>query len=530
MQSVLVDDEHALVGLGDEVAVVQLDGRGADAAEAGCGRRRLLRWRGDIGRWDDGCERIRLTCRGGRRGIVGCGIAGGQADLLELDRRWSGRRLRKVQMRLRGLVLPQKLSGGALDHRGRDRRNRGGRVQDGSGLRQFAPEEICQLLPGLQGGGLGWRKRWIPAPSHRGGRSEIAAQQLLAHSRQHHAVDAVGVAKTHLDLGGVDVNVHILRRHSEQQNRRRVPARFGQAAIGFLQSVLDELVADKSAIEVDVLILGGWPGQVRQACDALQTQFGIADLQRQPLFVEVFGPGCQQSHHRRGDRQFQNTAPAGDQLKADAWEWQGQPHDHLVDVARLGGGALEELASGGRVEEQVAHLNSRPDVSGGGLRVGDAPAAILDFVSFVVVAHAADDAGVGYSADTGQSLAAKAHGGDAEQVVIAGEFAGGVLGERQSQFLGGDAAAIVGDADEVPAAFGDFDGDVGRAGVDGVFDEFFDDRGRALDHLAGGDAINQRRRKLLYLASGHKTSLALEGDKALVNGIGVSGRPEGPEL
>ena len=60
----------------------------------------------------------------------------------------------------------------------------------------------------------------------------------------------------------------------------------------------------------------------------------------------------------------------------------------------------------------------------------------------------------------------------------------------QPQFLGGHAGAIVGDLDPVDPAPRQHDRDAMRPRVDGVFHEFLDRRGRTLDHLAGGDAID----------------------------------------
>src|SRR5437773_1158128 len=85
--------------------------------------------------------------------------------------------------------------------------------------------------------------------------------------------------------------------------------------------------------------------------------------------------------------------------------------------------------------------------------------------------------------EAGQGLAAEAQRGDAEEFVGAAQLAGGVAGEGQRQVVGGDAAAVVGHADRVGAAALDLEVDAGAAGVDGVFQEFFEDTGGALDDL-----------------------------------------------
>ena len=63
------------------------------------------------------------------------------------------------------------------------------------------------------------------------------------------------------------------------------------------------------------------------------------------------------------------------------------------------------------------------------------------------------------------------------------------------EFGGVHAEAVVGDRDQRPAAVAQHDLDVARAGVDRVFDQFLDGGGRALDDLAGGDAVDHDRRQ-----------------------------------
>ena len=96
---------------------------------------------------------------------------------------------------------------------------------------------------------------------------------------------------------------------------------------------------------------------------------------------------------------------------------------------------------------------------------------------------------------------------DAEQVVVAVELAGRVRRERQRQLVRRDAAAVVDHADQRPPAVFDFDDDLRRPGVDRILDQFLHDRRRPLDHLAGGDAVDERRRQLLNPAAFHRAGL-----------------------
>ena len=63
--------------------------------------------------------------------------------------------------------------------------------------------------------------------------------------------------------------------------------------------------------------------------------------------------------------------------------------------------------------------------------------------------------------------------------------------ERQVNLLGRHAGAVVAHADELPPGVLQVHGYGGGAGVDGVLDQLLDHRGRALDHFAGRDLIDQ---------------------------------------
>jgi hypothetical protein len=54
-------------------------------------------------------------------------------------------------------------------------------------------------------------------------------------------------------------------------------------------------------------------------------------------------------------------------------------------------------------------------------------------------------------------------------------------------FVGGYSRTIIRDADEALSAIADFYSNLTCVSIDRVFDQFFDDRGGSLDHLAGGN-------------------------------------------
>ena len=100
-----------------------------------------------------------------------------------------------------------------------------------------------------------------------------------------------------------------------------------------------------------------------------------------------------------------------------------------------------------------------------------------------------------HRADRGQRLAAKAERADLQQVV-AGELGGGVALDRERRGRRGvmPAPSSVTRISRRPPP------SVAismrrRAGVERVLDQFLDDARRPLDHLAGGDAVDERSRR-----------------------------------
>ncbi len=99
------------------------------------------------------------------------------------------------------------------------------------------------------------------------------------------------------------------------------------------------------------------------------------------------------------------------------------------------------------------------------------------------------DAELRDGADRGQRLAAKPQRANPQQVLVV-EFRGGMAIDRQREIGKGHAVAIIGDADPPPAATIGKNVDPAGAGIDGVFHQFLDHARGALDHFAGGDAVD----------------------------------------
>ncbi|MNV51748.1 hypothetical protein D3C71_1438060 [compost metagenome] len=170
---------------------------------------------------------------------------------------------------------------------------------------------------------------------------------------------------------------------------------------------------------------------------------------------------------------------------------QGERAQPLFDMAQLGAFGAQELAPRRHVVEQLAHFH------GGARRMRTrhhvAELAALD-LQRRTMRVAGPPRGQGETADRGdrrQRLAAETERGHRLEVVQAGDLAGGMARDRQRQFFRGNAAAVVTDPDQAHPALFQVDVHAGGTGVQRVLDQFLDHRGRAFDHFAGGDLVDQ---------------------------------------
>ena len=131
--------------------------------------------------------------------------------------------------------------------------------------------------------------------------------------------------------------------------------------------------------------------------------------------------------------------------------------------------------------------------------------------------------GAGYpgdGGDAGQGFAPEPQGSDGFQVGGGGQLAGSVVAEGQFQLVGSDTATVVGNADFGDAALAYRHSDAGCPGVQRVFDQFLDYRGRPLHHLAGGDLSGDVGRQLV---DGHGGLVAdeAEADQVVFSPLGL---------
>ncbi len=183
------------------------------------------------------------------------------------------------------------------------------------------------------------------------------------------------------------------------------------------------------------------------------------------------------------------------QAKCGGGRRECEPLHQSQDVAEFGRFAANEAAARGHVVEQVTHLDARALRVRGGPD-GPALAALDDELRAARgIGGARDHAHARDGAYRRQRLAAKPEGRDRLEVLEARDLAGRMAFERQRQFRLGETAAIVAHADQLESCAFDIDLDARGTRIERVLDQFLDHRRRPLDHLAGGDLIDERGRK-----------------------------------
>ena len=173
---------------------------------------------------------------------------------------------------------------------------------------------------------------------------------------------------------------------------------------------------------------------------------------------------------------------------------QGEDGERFHDGAGLGRLSAQELPARGCIEEQGAHRHAGPAL----------PHGVLDRLA--LSPHYADPRAAAavrrrlqlearHRSDRRERLTSEAERRHADQVRRIADLAGGVARQRERRVLAPHPLAVVAHPDERLPPVLDRDANRSGAGIERVLDELLYDRGRPLDHLAGGDLVRDLRRE-----------------------------------
>jgi hypothetical protein len=296
------------------------------------------------------------------------------------------------------------------------------------------------------------------------------------------------VAKSHFSFRRMHVHVDAIGGDFEKEVDLRAAFLYRRVAVGIDNRVRNRLVLDDTAIDEHVLratrrSLVGQRGDNAPDAEAGQhlsdwDEIGsIAKNLIQPVFEF---PDC---------RPVEDSPRPVRQGKADFRIPEGKLRDDARDLCGFAGIGLEKFPPRRQVVKQITNLDRRAFGSSDFLNRRDGAAVDANLRSRDVTSEPRFHDEMRDRRNARQRFAAKPKSVNRGEIVGAVNLARRVPIEREARVVRAHAVAVILDAHEPLSPHLDVDLNAPRARVDGVFDQFFDDRCRALDDLTCGDLI-----------------------------------------
>ena len=138
-----------------------------------------------------------------------------------------------------------------------------------------------------------------------------------------------------------------------------------------------------------------------------------------------------------GGGQFQSVPAIVNQLKRNVRMRDCQPNHGVADMPEFRRAPFEEFPPSRRIKKKIPNLRDGTQIACGRLGLIDLSAVIIDFVCHRVIGRPAQQPSLRTPRRYSPRFTPKAHGGDAEQIIIALQFIRGVGSESQRQLSPG---------------------------------------------------------------------------------------------
>lgn len=313
-------------------------------------------------------------------------------------------------------------------------------------------------------------------------------EQRTARGAGHVRKNLIPIPEADFGFGRVDVDIYHLRRELEKEHRHREPPDHEQGVVGLHEGRCQGRILHPPSIDEKGDFSPVGTGEAGRANVSGQAEMLVNSIDFEHL------PGNFGAVENAQD--FAAVACAGGlqgeaafllEAKTGMGVGNGVTGDEGVDLAAFGEVGFEEFEPCGDVVKQVFDADDRAlrrtdCFERGGVSCGD-----FDPCPRRLAGNRGRKREVRNGTDGGQRFPAKAEGDDVEEVIRAGEFAGGVAFDGEGKFSRGDALPVVGKFDQFFACAFDRDGEVARARVQRVFKKFFDDGRGPFNHFTGGD-------------------------------------------
>jgi hypothetical protein len=316
----------------------------------------------------------------------------------------------------------------------------------------------------------------VPCPVER--RAQAADDQ---------AAHQPGIAEADFGFGRVDVDVDFAGRHVEEQGDDSVAVAREHVGISAANSTDQDAVFDGAPVHEEILVVGNAAVEGRESGNATQHYSLAVKFDRDAVFDER--PIGERRDARRLAFVLDRQRPPS--VMFDRESDLGPRHReafHDIDAGRIfAARGAEEFATRGDILKEPFDKDTRARRIG--MRAFADHDAVIDLALPALAArNAAFDRHTRHTGDRRQCLTAKAHRRHRFDRV-GRQFRCGVAFERQADLVRRHAATIVTNVNHIGATRGQTDIYPPCAGVDCVFDQFFQRSGWTFDNFARCDAI-----------------------------------------
>ena len=297
------------------------------------------------------------------------------------------------------------------------------------------------------------------------------------------------IAEADFGLGRVDIDIDLTARDLNEQRCDRVAVAGEQVAVGGAERPDQQAILHRARIDEQILLVGHPAIEGRQADHPGQPEPVADKIDAEPIAVELVSEQRRDARRRVRRLQRQDSPSVMIEREADIGARHRQPLNRIQTGGIFGARGAQKLAPGRHLVEQAFD----PDSGAGGKCARpflDPRAMVDDDPPALRAGRTAVEREPRHRRDRGQGLAAKAEADDAFDMFV-GKLGGGMAFERKAHLVGGHAAAVVGDLDQLESPRRKPDRDRPRAGVERIFDQFFQRASGAFDDLARGDAVDQ---------------------------------------
>ena len=312
----------------------------------------------------------------------------------------------------------------------------------------------------------------------------------------HESSDPLVVAESHLGLGGMDVQIHREGGYLQEKRHHGIPVGCKNTLIGALHRAQQKAVPDGTAIDEQELSLGIGPVECRQAGESGDEDPVTLRIDRNRILPEIASQDSAQAGEP-GVPVIACLGAAGEtspcvelERHRDALAGHGETLHHIGHGRIFCAFGLEELQTRRCCKEKIRDLDGRSRIPGSRADRADAARLDRDHEATVVRPLARDDPQSRHGTDRRQCFSPEAQRSNFREIVV-GQFGRRVAFDREGEIGGVHAGAVVRNRNRTPATAVDVDLDARGTCINGILDQFLDDRGWPLDHLTGGNAVDR---------------------------------------